>query len=168
MRGAVMIGGTGMLAEAARAIARRAERLTLIARSPQDLAREIGVEALPMDWTRRESVREALAALRERDTPDLLVSWIHGSGLWCLPEFEALLASGARSLRVHGSAAGDPRHGIKTDPAPPAHVLRQDVVLGWVDEPRGRRWLTDREISQGVLKAVGDPSLRASIVGSLR
>ena len=98
MRGAVMIGGTGMLAEAARVIARRAERLTLIARSPHDLAREIGVEALPMDWTHRESVREALAALREREAPDLLVSWIHGSGLWRLPEFEALLASGARSI----------------------------------------------------------------------
>ena len=167
MRNAVMIGGTGMLADAARVIARRSERLVLIARSPQSLAREIGAEALPMDWTDRESVGRTLAALRERDAGDLMVSWIHGAGLWCLPEFEALLAEGGRSIRVHGSAAGDPRNGIKTDPAPPAHVLRQDVVLGWINERGGRRWLTDPEISQGVLVAVDDPARRASVVGLL-
>jgi hypothetical protein len=165
---AVMIGGTGMLADAAREIAKRAERLTLISRSPDRLAREIGAEALPMDWTRAESVSTALAVLREQDAPNLMVSWIHDRGLWCLPDFEALLCPGARSIRVHGSAAGNPRNGIKTDPAKPGDILRQDVVLGWVNEPNGRRWLTDREISQGVLEAFDDPAKRAWIVGELR
>jgi hypothetical protein len=167
MRIAVMIGGTGMLADAARAIARRSERLVLIARSPQSLARQIGAEALPMDWTDRGSVANALAALKARDAADLMVSWIHGPGLWCLPEFEALLAEGGRSIRVHGSAAGDPRNGIKTDPAPPVYVLRQDVVLGWINERGGRRWLTDPEICHGVLAAVDDVARRASVVGFL-
>ena len=121
-----------------------------------------------MDWTRAESVSTVLAVLREQDAPNLMVSWIHGPGLWCLPEFEALLAPGARSIRVHGSAAGDPRNGVQTDPLAPAHIVRQDVVLGWVNEPPGRRWLTNREISQGALDAFHDPAKRAWIVGELR
>ena len=167
MEHALVIGGTGMLAAAVREIARRAATVTLIARAPESLAAETGALAVPMDWTRKESVAQALARLRERPAPDLMISWIHGDGLWCLGLFEALLAPGARSIRVHGSAAGDPRSGIGTDPPPPAHAIRQDVVLGWIDQPGGRRWLTHEEIGRGVLAALDDPQRRPWIVGEL-
>jgi hypothetical protein len=156
-----------MLADASRELARRTSELTLIARAPEPLAAETGARALPMDWTREESVAEALAVLRRRPAPELMISWIHPAGLWCLTRFEALLAPGARSIRVHGSAAGDPRGGMKTDFAPPPHVARQDVVLGWVNAPGGRRWLTDAEISAGVLNALDRPEQRAGVVGAL-
>jgi NAD(P)-dependent dehydrogenase (short-subunit alcohol dehydrogenase family) len=45
----LVIGGTGMLAGAVRHIARRGASVTLIARAPQALAREVGAHALPMD-----------------------------------------------------------------------------------------------------------------------
>jgi NAD(P)-dependent dehydrogenase (short-subunit alcohol dehydrogenase family) len=167
LRHAVVIGGTGMLAGVVRDLARRAGTLTLLARSPQRLAAESKARALPMDWADRTSVSNALAHLRGQPAPGLMVSWIHPEGLWCLRLFEELLAPGARSLRVHGSAAGDPGYGIRTDPAPPAHVSREDVVLGWVNEPGGRRWLTHEEICTGVLQALDDPQRRPRIVGVL-
>jgi hypothetical protein len=163
----LVIGGTGMLAGAVRHIARRGASVTLIARAPQALAREVGAHALPMDWADRASVTEALATLRSAERPDLMITWVHERGLWCLPAFEELLPAGARSIRVYGSAAGDPRNGIKTDPAPPQHVIRQDIVLGWVNEAQGRRWLTEEEISGGVIAAYEDPAQRARIVGEL-
>jgi hypothetical protein len=167
MRHALVIGGTGMLAGAVREIAGRAEALTLIARAPERLAAETGAEPLAMDWADRVSVAAALAHLAGRPAPDLMISWIHRNGLWCLTEFEALLAPGARSIRVHGSATGDPAGGVSSDPAPPAGVRRQDVVLGWVNEPGGRRWLTNAEICAGVLEALDRPERRAAIVGTL-
>lgn len=145
----LIIGGTGMLAEATRWIARRARTTILIARTPGALAAEIGARPLPMDWTREESVRAALSAVAKESTPGLMVSWIHGAGLWCLPEFERLMAPGARSIRVHGSATGDPGGGVRTDPPPPQGLARQDIVLGWVSEPAGRRWLTHHEDQPG-------------------
>lgn len=156
-----------MLADAARKIARRGARVTLIARRPDALAREIGAEPLAMDWRSEDDVARALAALGAQAAPRLMISWIHADGLWCLPSFEALLAVGARSIRVHGSAAGDPSAGIKADPPPPAHAVRQHVVLGWVNGPGGRRWLTDQEISAGVLAALDDPAAAPRVVGTL-
>lgn len=167
MRHALVIGGTGMLAGAVRDLAGRARAVTLIARAPDRLAAEIGAAPLAMDWTDRAGVARALAHLARRPAPDLMISWIHRNGLWCLTEFEALLAPGARSIRVHGSATGDPAGGVRTDPAPPAGVRRQDVVLGWVDEPGGRRWLTDEEISAGVIEALERPERRAAVVGTI-
>jgi hypothetical protein len=167
MEHALVIGGTGMLAGAVREIVRRAGALTLVARSPESLAAETGARALPMDWTRKDSVAHALARLREQPAPDLMVSWIHDDGLWCLSLFEALLAPGARSIRVHGSGAGDPRDGIRTDPPPPAGLIRQEVVLGWINQPGARRWLTHEEISRGVLAALDDPQRRPRVVGEL-
>ena len=167
MRHALVLGGTGMLAGAVRRIAGQAQDLTLVARAPERLAAETGAAPLPMDWADRASVAAALAHLAGRPAPDLMIRWIHRNGLWCLTEFEALLAPGARSIRVHGSAAGDPARGVRTDPAPPAGVRRQDVVLGWVNEPSGRRWLTDEEICAGVIEALDRPDRRAAIVGTL-
>jgi hypothetical protein len=167
MRHALVIGGTGMLARAVRRVAGEAQEVTLIARAPERLAAETGARPLAMDWADRASVAAVLARLADRSAPDLMISWIHRNGLWCLTLFEALLAPGARSVRVHGSAAGDPAAGVRTDPAPPAGVRRQDVVLGWVNEPAGRRWLTDEEICAGVLEALAHPERRAAIVGTL-
>lgn len=163
----LVIGGTGMLAGAVRHIARSAASLTLIARAPDRLAAEIGAHAVAMDWNDRASVAQALATVRGGGRAEVMISWIHSPGLWCLSAFEELLRAGARSIRVHGSAAGDPRRGIRTDPAPPPHVVRQDVVLGWVNAAQGRRWLTDEEISRGVIEAYEDPGQTARIVGEL-
>jgi NAD(P)-dependent dehydrogenase (short-subunit alcohol dehydrogenase family) len=69
MEHALVIGGTGMLAGAVREIVRRAGTLTLVARSPESLAAETGARALPMDWTRKDSVEHALARLREQPAP---------------------------------------------------------------------------------------------------
>jgi hypothetical protein len=83
-------------------------QLTLLARSPAALAAEIGADALAMDWAEEESVRAVLAALQAEPPFQAMISWIHPAGLWCLPDFERLLAPRGRSIRVHGSAAGDP------------------------------------------------------------
>ena len=46
----LLVGGTGMLAGASRWIAQQARQLTLVARAPEALARELGAEAVALDW----------------------------------------------------------------------------------------------------------------------
>lgn len=156
-----------MLEEASRAIAQKSEKVTLIARSPEKLANDINARSISMDWNDAASVQKALQILREEDSIDCLVTWIHDKGLPCLPDFEKLLTDGARSIRVHGSAAGDPADGIKTDPPAPAHISRQNVVLGWMNEHGTKRWLTNHEISGGVIYAFNHPEKPAFVVGQL-
>lgn len=164
----IIIGGTGMLAEASRAIATKSTAMILIARSPEKLAKDLKVPSISMDWNDAHSIEKALNALRQEAPADCLISWIHDTGLPCLPDFENFLKKEGRSIRVHGSAAGDPRDGIKTDPAAPKGVFRQNVVLGWVKEEGGqKRWLTNREISSGVIEAFSHPQQSAFIVGQL-
>jgi hypothetical protein len=46
-------------------------------------------------------------------------------------------------------------------------LIRQEVVLGWINQPGARRWLTHEEISRGVLAALDDPQRRPRIIGEL-
>lgn len=165
----IIIGGTGMLEKASRDIAKEEHELILISRNPNKLARELDAKSLVLDWMRKSDVQACIGRLQSEPKAEILITWIHNIGLWCLPLFENLLIPGGRSLRIHGSAAGDPAEGIKTDPAPLRDdIVRQHVVLGWVQETDGRRWLTNDEISEGVFKAFKSSDSRAMIIGQIQ
>ncbi len=72
---------------------------------------------------------------------------------------EDRFAEDALVVDVLGSAALGPSHagttGPRSLPVPAGRTYRR-VVLGFADGPQGTRWLTHREISDGVLAAV-DP-----------
>jgi hypothetical protein len=164
----IIIGGTGMLSSATREISHQANDLVLIARQPNELASEINARAIQLNWKNKDAVESAISKLISEPKVDILLIWIHEDGLWCLPLFENLLVENGRSIRVHGSTAGDPTEGVKTDPLPPRDdIIRQNVVLGWVEETNGRRWLTDNEISEGALAAFNNPERSSIVVGQV-
>ena len=161
-----ILGGTGMLAPATRWIARHASRLTLAARAPWTLAGELGADALVVDWVDLDGTRNVLAPHDGRH--DLAVLWLHDEGVPLARAFEDTLRPGGRVIRVHGSASADPSVMRRRDPTPRGDVTRQIVILGFhPDEtaPEGRRWLSDAEISGGVIAALRDPSLTALTIG---
>jgi hypothetical protein len=168
MSKAFIVGGTGMLAAASARFAGAYGDVFLAARDPAPLAEKTGAMALPFDWSDKKNATAVLKSLAEGPPFDLVVSWLHDDGLWCVPFLEALPKKNGRSIRVHGSAAGDPGKGLTTDPAPRDGIVRQNVVLGWVSEGTGRRWLTHEEISRGVMKAFETPRELAFVVGTLR
>jgi hypothetical protein len=162
---ALIVGGTGMLAGATRVLAARAGRALLVARCPEGLATGTGAGALALDWSAPG------AAARIAAIPggfDLGVIWLHDEAAGLARAFEDLLAPGARVIRVHGSRSIDPAVRAARDPDPRPGLRRQVVILGWHPDPaapEGQRWLTDAEISAGVLAAVDHPALEAVIVG---
>jgi len=78
---------------------------------------------------------------------------------------ENLLRSGGRSIRVHGSGSLDPAKRRLRDPDPRTDVARQTVILSWVVMAENRRWLTNEEISGGVIAALAAPDHETIIVG---
>lgn len=162
MTGILIVGGTGMLAGATRVLAAGAPRTVLVARRPEALAAEVGAEGVALDWAATD------AADRISAIPggfDLGVIWLHEGACHLTRAFEDRLAPDARVIRVHGSQSMDPSVRAARDPAPRPDLRRQVVILGWHHAPGGRRWLSDAEISAGVLAAHDHPALEALIVG---
>jgi hypothetical protein len=161
----LVVGGTGMLAGATRGVAARAAGLTLVARNPGLLAGALSARAVAMDWA-APGARAAVAAIGGGF--HLAILWLHDEAVHLARPFEDLVVPGGRVIRVLGSRAVDPAVRAAREPDPRPGVHRQAVILGWHPDPAapdGQRWLSDGEISAGVLAAVADPALEALIVG---
>lgn len=149
---ALVVGGTGMLAPAARALTTRGHAVTCIARRGSDLGSGVVVEQV--DYRNGVQLREALArATQSRGPIELAVCWIHTDAP-DVPRIVAdALAPGARLVQVFGTRVW-PLADV------PLHVAHRQVLLGSV----GGRWLNHEEISSGVLKAV-DADRPLTVVG---
>lgn len=177
-RHTLAIGGTGMLREASLALAARSSRLTSVARTAASLARLD--DALPgttphhqlqLDWSDPDAFIDAIHAhVVASEPPDLVLAWIHDDRVALRLAIE--LARGGRPFRffhVIGSAAQHPvrvAQRLLDGFDPPANLEYRQVVLGSHRTDRGRRWLSDHEISHGVLEAIGGAQVLI-VVGSL-
>jgi hypothetical protein len=165
---ALVLGGSGMLAGCCRALLDVSDKVSVIARDERRI-RAIAPAIHPVlcDYKDEDTFAAALAAL---DPPDLAVAWIHGRH----PELRRAAAErikpGGRFVQVLGSAHGDPSHPERlAEMAMAAEglpIAYQAVVLGFVVENDGSRWLTNDEISSGVFAAIqsGAP---LSIIGTV-
>ena len=100
------------------------------------------------------------------------VCWIHSvapDAPAAIAEALALSSPGCRFFHVCGCEAADP--GSTVDPHAALRkvtgLLYRRVVLGFVVEGGGSRWLTDLEISSGVIRAL-EQDLEDSVVGTVR
>jgi molybdopterin-guanine dinucleotide biosynthesis protein A len=138
----VVVGGTGMLAGLSRALAARGHRVTVVARRPVDLG--AGVEQLTLDYRSTEALERALAAAAaERGPVELAVAWIHTDAPAAPAAVARAVAPGGRLVQVFGTRIW-PLQPV------PIHLAYRQVLLGSVTG----RWLTNEEISAGVLAAI--------------
>ena len=163
---ALVVGGSGMLADCSRKLLSVCKTVIVMARSESRI-RAIAPDIVPLvfDYNDRDATN-ALAGL----SPDLVVAWIHGR----MPDLRRALAAHVRAsgrfVQVLGSAHGDPsqpeRLAEMRSVADGLAVAYQAVVLGFISEGPRSRWLTNGEISQGVFDAIesGGP---LSIVGQV-
>lgn len=160
---ALVIGGTGMLAETVLWLTEQGYRVSVVGRSEARLRRlkeRAGgaadrVHGLAVDYGRSEEFREALAgAIRVHGPVELVVSWIHSTAPEALEvvteEVAATAAGGWRLFQVRGSNA----YVEKGEVAVPDGCLYRLVILGFVLEGGRGRWLRNEEIASGVIEAV--------------
>ncbi len=170
-----------MLAGVTLGLAARGHAVTVIARSHSRLARLEAKAAgmpgsilpLPLDYRDSAVLRTSIDRVqRERDPIELAICWIHSVA----PEAPGIVADAVardedpcRYFHILGSAGADPArlqggvHALlKTQPG----LLYRQIVLGFVREGGSSRWLTDDEISAGVLHAIELDSER-HVVGTV-
>lgn len=160
VRRALILGGTGMLSGCATTLVQEGWHVVLPSRrhAPMpDLSGNGDTERKAL-WVKASWWEpEALAADARRalgGPADLLVAWVHSEvRSSVLRAVAPLLAAGAPVVEVHGSASANPLLGGCPDPVLEDHPTQQ-VVLGFVSYAGRTRWLTHREISDGVLDAV--------------
>ena len=164
----LIVGGSGMLADACRALCEMSDRVSVLARNEKRIrAIAPSVEALACDYNNGVALSEILSAL---DPPDLVVAWIHGRAPHARRALAECVRAEGRFVQVLGSAHGDPAHPERlAEMAQAADGLPIDygaVVLGFVMESGKSRWLTNGEIAHGVLAAI-ESAAPLHIVGTL-
>lgn len=160
---ALVVGGTGMLADAVRTLAAQGWRVSVFAREAEAFAAEAGVNGFNCDYHDEAAFLAALERAKAANGPiGLAVAWFHTLRIPA-PRRLAEAVGGAdrpgRYVQVVGSAMADPARPDRlafaasvVEGAP--HCLLRQVVLGFQLEAGGARWLTNAEISQGVLEAI--------------
>lgn len=157
-----------MLVGASIALAARSETMTSVARTRRSLsaldaemADTVRVhQLLALDWHAPERfVRAIERHVAATKPPDLVVAWIHEDGL-AIRLAEALATPERPPTFVHvvGSASEDVRSDADVAraglDAPETALRYRQVVLGAHRTAGGMRWLTNDEISTGVLEAI--------------
>jgi hypothetical protein len=153
-KASLIIGGTGMLADASRWLVARSEQSLIVSRHARafDAGSAIAVET---DWDGadfRTCVEQALT----RVPVEAALLWLHDPEPmleWLVPRL-----SGARTVLVLGST-----HGVPAVPAGAGDITI--VRLGRIGTKEKWRWLTHEEIAQGAIAALTDG--RSRDVGKL-
>ncbi|MCF6321456.1 MAG: hypothetical protein L3J32_06770 [Rhizobiaceae bacterium] len=161
----LVVGGTGMLESATRFVACNSSQTTIGSRNPDKLAKEIGAHGLKLDWLAPND--QTIAALSKLPEFDLLISWIHDEAIWIVEHLENRLNDKGRSIRIHGCASRDPEILIKRNAPGSSQISRQTIILGWVNDPQGQRWLLDEEISTAVIEGVKHPRRKQITAGTV-
>ncbi len=163
---ALIIGGTGMLYPATSEIAEKAKSVSVIARNKgQKQAGLKNINSISVDYHDLERLLYALAEATNIFGPvDLVISWIHSTAPTAPFVVAAFLAKAVPSLEFYdllGSAIANPGcpeqlvHRAEQFNAIP-NLNYHSVVLGFALDGGRSRWLSDSEISNGVLEAVSN------------
>ena len=165
---ALVIGGTGMLRRATVAIAEHSRKLTVVARTPASLAalasllsdcqNDLQQRYAALDWNQPEKfVLELDRLVKEVGYPTLVLAWLHDMNLGphvaaavSVPEphcdfFQIIGSSG--SSHGHASALREQVEAV-------SDIRYFQVILEFKREAGASRWLTNDEISNGVLEAI--------------
>lgn len=173
----LIIGGTGMLKHASIALASASQMLTSVARTLQSLQcldAALGSSAgvhhmLKLDWSEPEVFLSSLSSHIERVCrPSLVVAWVHDEGL--MGAITACFDSAShpcKIFQVRSCAAADPTREPSSGQFADSSIgrmVRNEIILGFEVGNDGSRWLTNTEISSGVLQAIANNE-KTAVVG---
>ncbi len=171
----LVVGGTGMLSEVSMwlveqgytvsVIGRRFERLNTLVSQTGPYA--ILLNRIVVDYRVSTDLQGGIDnAIAHYGPVDLAVYWIHSDAPDAFRVIADKISHHAgnpwKLFHVRGSAT----HLEARTPSVPDNCLYRQVILGFVLEGKGSRWLTHGEISGGVIKAILQDE-KQSVVGTL-
>ena len=177
MTKALLIGATGMLAEAAREAISRSDEAVLVSRKADEFLfgePELDDKLVPLalDY---EDTASFITEIEKRGPYDIALTWIHPKAELMRAALDAMIAPDGLLVEVMGSRSillgkdGSPSIAetrAQSLAAQPGITYAQ-VVLGFVIEEDGSsRWLHHHEISAAAVAQLDDPMPRR-IAGTL-
>lgn len=152
---ALVVGGTGMLAELCFELAKIYDVVGILSRTSKNLVamsnKDPKVYPICVDYTDLKAYNLALSKFtREYGKPELIVMWIHESGEQAASS--TLDYVGNDLYQVTGSSGREASHWSRKTQrkTETLGITYHRVVLGSISG----RWLTNHEISKGVLCAI--------------
>lgn len=172
---ALIIGGTGMLAEVCHTLIHDYSYVSVVGRSTRrhKYLRKTSphadrLHAITVDYHDDERFREELKKNFHRfSAPDLVVSWIHGTAPHALDSLldEITRVNKTKVWKLF-HMQGSSRFFEKENTPVPENCQYRRIYLGFILEETTSRWLTHHEISTGVLDAI-ETDQTETIVGTL-
>jgi hypothetical protein len=168
----LVIGGTGMLADAVLAWNQQGHTVTVVARTKEKLKWLVSRADFPKrlhivqsDYLQLENFKHQLVQL---SAPDVIVSWIHRSGneavQWLCNHYK-LPNNRIAFFHIKGSSAHNPKQNFT--PQYSHSISYYEVILGFQLHDGASRWLTNNEIAAGVRQAA-EQKLPRYIVGTVK
>jgi len=170
---AVVVGASGMLTEVARWLAEQGYQVTVVGRDQTKLERVRNGSAyphlftlLPLDYGQTDQLREAMEQLiAEQEHIELVVAWIHSTAPEAISTIQQVLSCPKKKWSLYHVC------GSRAWVHPPfvlevAGCSYRRIILGFVCEEKGSRWLSNEEIAQGVISAIQSKEPQ-TIVGSV-
>lgn len=173
----LVLGGTGMLAGATRYLLSRGNKVTLVSRHTNRFSQFSSfapqLNPVMQDYQREGKIISAMKDAQETFGPiDRALLWIHDTAPILPVSIVKELNHENQNcdiLHVVSSAEADPTRRGETwfeKMSPYQAVHYRQVILGFVLTDRGSRWLTNQEISNGVIQAL-DSKTKKSVVGTV-
>lgn len=173
MKNVVVFGGTGMLAETTKWLIDNAEQVSVSGRNIEKMIqldpddKNSNTRFVKLDYSDSDILREYLSqTIRLTGPIDLVVSWIHSGAndavSVVLEEIHQRQSSEWRFIHIKGSSHD--LSAIQREITMPENSLYREVQLGFKNERGVSRWLTNEEISSGVISAIKNDE-RKTVIG---
>lgn len=163
MKHALVVGGTGMLSDVSLWLVNNNYYVSVIARNSSRMNKLISkaslkdkITPLLVDYTNKEELQKQVRnAIQKNGGIDIIVAWIHSVGenaLTIIANEVSKSQDGWELFHILGSSSD--LDSIKQKASVPENCLYYQVQLGFVNVGTYSRWLTNQEISEGVIKAI--------------
>ncbi|MBS4201659.1 short-chain dehydrogenase [Bacillus sp. FJAT-49732] len=162
MKHALVVGGTGMLADVSLFLAND-YRVSVIGRNKARMDelikradRPAAITPALVNYRDEDLFKAQIKKLIEMNGPfDMVVAWIHSGAGHAIPiiaEENNLFEQPWKLFHILGSSTNlqEVINGVKV----PDSCLYRQIQLGFIIEHNRSRWLTHQEISAGVIKAI--------------
>ncbi|RAZ81403.1 short-chain dehydrogenase [Planococcus halotolerans] len=172
MKHALVIGGTGMLAQASVWLSQNGYCVSVIGRNPEKMQQLIeknpeGIIPVPVDYKDTEKLAEQLSHIQQKNGPiHLVLAWVHSDGPDVIPCLIDSLPRNSEWKLIHVNGSSSNLEEIKARVPVPANVHYHQIQLGFKLENDTSRWLTHDEISAGVIEAMREEKSQY-VVGTL-
>lgn len=163
MKHTLIVGGTGMLSNVSLWLIDNDYHVSIIARNPERMDNLINkvvskdrVTPLLVNYTNGNHLQEKIKyTINKNGRIDTVVAWIHSGAVDALPIIVNEVSNHKHEwelFHVLGSSANLEK--IKSKVTLPDTCIYHQVQLGFMMEGTRSRWLTNQEISDGVIEAI--------------